>query len=198
MELVHEFVLASASPRRKRLLEEAGFRITVFPIQVSENLENNLNLTGQIQGVSLRKWRAARDAWTSTMGREALLLTADTMVLLDGQALGKPRDSAEAVRTLERLSGRLHQVVTALTLGLTSSSEPVERFETTDVRFRPVSGREILDYVATGEPMDKAGSYGIQGAAGKFVEEIRGPFDNVVGLPVELVRRTLTEMNWAR
>lgn len=191
-----EFVLASESPRRKLLLEEAGFRITVFPVKVSELLEKNLNVQAQIQAISGQKWKAAKTDWTRTKGVPALLLTADTMVVLDGQALGKPRDSDEAERVLASLSAREHEVITAVSLGLSSSSKPVEEICTTRVFFRPISRQEIQDYVRTGEPMDKAGSYGIQGLAGKFVEKIDGPFDNVVGLPVDLVRKLAQNNGW--
>lgn len=191
-----EFVLASESPRRKILLEEAGFRITVFPVKVSESLKKNLTVEDQIQAISREKWTAARDSWNRTKASPALLLTADTMVVLDGQALGKPSDSTDAIRVLSELSGREHQVITAISLGLSSSSSPKDATSTTRVFFRPISRQEIETYVATGEPMDKAGSYGIQGPAGKFVDRIEGPFDNVVGLPVDLVRELAAREGW--
>jgi septum formation protein len=196
MKLVRELVLASESPRRKQLLQEAGFAITVYPVKVSESLEKNLNVEAQIQAISRRKWEAARDHWNRDEGREVLLLTADTMVVLGGQALGKPSDSQDAVKTLESLSGKVHQVMTAITLGLTSSSSPIEAIEVTDVWFRPISRQQIEEYVKTGEPLDKAGSYAIQGRAWDFVEKFVGSFDNVVGLPMELLRDLLQKNGW--
>lgn len=196
MQLKHELVLASLSPRRKQLLAEAGFSITVFPVQVSEILEKNLKVQDQIQAISRSKWTAARAEWNQTKVREALLLTADTMVVLDGSALGKPLDAADAILTLEKLSGSVHQVITAISLGLSSSPAPIDSAITTEVHFRPISRQEILDYVATGEPLDKAGSYGIQGLGGKFVSRFVGDFDNVVGLPVREVQRLLRKNHW--
>ena len=196
MPLTQEFVLASESPRRKLLLEKTGIAFTVFPVKVSENLEKNLTVQAQIQRISLQKWQAASLEWNQTKGREALLLTADTMVVFEGQALGKPKDSSDAITTLQRLSGHSHQVITAVTLGLSSSLSPVESLETTDVIFRLISRQEILDYVATGEPLDKAGSYGIQEGGGKFVEKFVGSYDNIVGLPVDLVLRICRENSW--
>lgn len=192
-----EFVLASESPRRKQLLEEAGFRIRVFPVKVSESLEKNLNIQAQIQAISTRKWQASKEAWNKTFDQPALILTADTMVVLDGQALGKPEDFDDAVRTLERLSGRAHQVMTGVSLGLSSSSLPAEEICITEVFFRPISRQEIVDYVQSGEPMDKAGSYGIQGLAKKFVDKFVGSYDNVVGLPVDLVKKLAQKNAWA-
>lgn len=196
MKPIKEFVLASESPRRKSLLEEAGFLITVFPVKVSESLEKNLTVQGQIQAISKRKFNAARVAWNRTKDQEALLLTADTMVVLDGQALGKPEDSSEAIRVLQSLSGRGHQVMTALTMGLSSSDDFFENLVTTQVIFRPITRQEIEDYVATGEPLDKAGSYGIQGGGGKFVEKFVGAYDNVVGLPVQTVVEMCRTHGW--
>ena len=196
MKPIKEFVLASESPRRKSLLEEAGFLITVFPVKVSESLEKNLTVQGQIQAISKRKFNAARVAWSRTKDQEALLLTADTMVVLDGQALGKPEDSSEAIRVLQSLSGRGHQVMTALTMGLSSSDDFFENLVTTEVIFRPITRQEIEDYVATGEPLDKAGSYGIQGGGGKFVEKFVGAYDNVVGLPVQTVVEMCRTHGW--
>ena len=198
MKLTHEFVLASESPRRKQLLEEAGFLITVFPLKVSENLEKNLNVQAQIQAISNRKWQAAKAQWSKTQVREALMLTADTMVVLEGQALGKPKDSTDAKETLARLSGKAHQVMTAISLGLTSSSRPIEGCRITDVFFRPISRQEIETYVASGEPLDKAGSYAIQGNGKKFVEKYVGEFDNVVGLSITLVKQILRDHSWIR
>lgn len=193
---IQQFVLASESPRRKNLLEEAGFQITVFPVKVSESLEKNLTVQEQIRSISRRKFAAAHAAWNQTKGGPALLLTADTMVVHNGQALGKPEDFSDAVETLLRLSGDAHQVMTAVTLGLSSSSESFDEVVVTDVVFNPILRQAAEEYVRTGEPMDKAGSYGIQGLGGKFVQKVVGPFDNVVGLPVSTVAKICAEQGW--
>ncbi|MFN7728285.1 MAG: Maf family protein [Bdellovibrio sp.] len=194
--LIKEFVLASESPRRKSLLEEAGFHITVFPVKVSESLEKNLTVQAQIRAISQRKFVAAKTQWNRTKGQEALLLTADTMVVHKGQALGKPEDSDDAVNTLLRLSNEAHQVMTAITLGLSSRSESFDDLVTTDVFFNLISRQQAEAYVQTGEPMDKAGSYGIQGLGRQFVEKFVGPYDNVVGLPVSAVLKICQEHGW--
>lgn len=196
MHVIKKFVLASESPRRQKLLFEAGFLITVFPVKVSETLKKNLTAQEQIQVIAHEKFLAARHKWNQTNGQQALILTADTMVVLDGQALGKPADSADAINTLLRLSGHEHQVITAVCLGLSDSTFTIEKTQTTSVFFRLISRQEAAEYVATGEPMDKAGSYAIQGIGSKFVDTWSGDFDNVVGLPVNLVKEICKSQNW--
>jgi septum formation protein len=193
---MHELLLASASPRRKELLEKAGFSFKVFPVNVSEKIEKNLNLDEQILAIARRKARAALEAYKSTAKSKFIVLAADTLVILDNIALGKPADGPEAQKFLGLLSGREHQVKTAVILIEGSTSVEVSAVETTKVWFRKLSLDEIRDYVNTGEPMDKAGAYAIQGIGGKFVEEILGPYDNVVGLPIETLRNLLVKSGW--
>lgn len=121
------------------------------------------------------------------------VLTADTLVFLGEECLGKPRDEADAVRMLERLAGRTHSVWTGVALARQAAGalELAVRAQVTEVRFRSLSGAEIRDYVATGEPLDKAGAYALQGGAGAFVAELRGSADTVIGLPIALVRELL-------
>lgn len=194
----HQLVLASESPRRKDLLQKAGFSFHVFSVKVSESLEKNLTVDEQIMKIAERKAIASLQAYKPLKNERFLILAADTMVILDGVALGKPADTQQANDYLRLLSGRAHQVKTAVVLVEGSMDRPRMRqaVETTEVIFRPLSDKEILEYVASGEPMDKAGAYGIQGAAGNFVEKIKGPFDNVVGLPIDLVNRLIKEGGW--
>lgn len=194
-------VLASESPRRKTLLEEAHFSFRVFSVKVSENLEKNLNVDDQIKAIAMRKARAAFESYKSLKSEGFLLLSADTMVVLNGQALGKPENKTQAQAMLMQLSGQKHQVKTALCLVEGSKDQDgivklLVDLETTDVYFKTISEKEIQDYIATEEPMDKAGSYGIQGLGGKFVEKIVGPYDNVVGLPVDLLKKMLKDGKW--
>ncbi len=193
-----KLVLASESPRRKDLLQKAGFSFHVFSVKVSESLEKNLTIDEQILQIAQRKALASLKAYKPLKDERFLILAADTMVILDGEALGKPSSSEQAAEYLGLLSGRSHQVKTAIVFVEGSIERPKMRqaIETTEVIFRPLSDKEILEYVASGEPMDKAGAYGIQGAAGNFVEKIKGPFDNVVGLPIDLVNKLIQEEGW--
>lgn len=196
MHVIKKFVLASESPRRQKLLLEAGFLITVFPVKVSETLKKNLTVEQQIQAIAHEKFLAAQREWNQTNGQQSLILTADTMVVLDSQPLGKPIDSDDAIETLLKLSGREHQVITAVCLGLSDSDFTVKKTQSTSVFFRPISRQEAAEYVSTGEPMDKAGSYAIQGIGKKFVNSWAGDFDNVVGLPINLVKEICKSQNW--
>lgn len=204
---MHKLILASESPRRKILLEQAGFSFHVFSVKVSENIEENLTtaaqINAQIEQIAQTKGEAVLQTYKSLKSEPILILSADTMVIFKGRPLGKPKDSTEAQEFLTLLSGNSHQVKTAICLiegnfegGFLKKGRWVQALQTTDVHFRLISRQEIQDYVASGEPMDKAGAYGIQGLGGKFVERIEGPYDNVVGLPVDLLEKVLRENNW--
>ena len=182
-----KFVLASSSPRRQELLRNAGFTFEVRPSSVVEAVR-----PGETPEQFAR--RAAEEKAldvAAEVPRDTLVLGADTIVVVDGEILGKPRDAADATRMLRRLSGCTHRVLTGVCL--VRSPERIEalRHETTSVTFRGLEEEEIADYVASGEPFDKAGAYGIQGLASKFVTRIEGCYFNVVGLPVALVYELL-------
>lgn len=182
-------LLASRSPRRAALLEAAGIRFEVaLPAVVSEELPlgpggRPLDPGETVRRLAERKARAAAEA---RPGR--LLLAADTLVFLDGRPLGQPPDAAAAVRMLQALSGRTHLVATGVAMA-GPGHPPVSGHEVARVSFRDLSGEEIAAYVASGEPLDKAGAYGIQGAARGFVAALEGSEDTVIGLPVALVRQ---------
>lgn len=200
-------VLASASPRRQDLLSSAGISFAVQPADLDET---------PLAGESARDCaeRLAREkalAVWRTRPRD-LVLGADTVVVVDSAILGKPLDSDDAARMLRMLSGRVHQVITGVCLARPSRTAPsataakVSRdavrtedcelrasSETTFVTFNEMTNAEIRDYVATGEPMDKAGAYAIQGMASRWIPRIEGDYSNVVGLPVALVYRMLRE-----
>ena len=176
-------ILASASPRRKEILASAGLNFEVCPSAIDE-----APLAGEPPEDHAR--RVARDkalsvAAQSTAG--ALVLGADTIVVADEEILGKPRDAADAARMLRILSGVSHQVITGICLVRSSAEVVALTHETTSVTFRDLDDDEISNYVASGEPLDKAGAYGIQGLASKFVTRVEGCYFNVVGLPVALV-----------
>ena len=170
------FVLASQSPRRRDLLQLLRIPFTVCPADVDEAMNESLPAHREVARVSICKAEATH--------REPgdVVIAADTIVVLDGKILGKPADRAEAIAMLQALSGRDHQVMTGLTV--LQDDRALTPTEITDVHFRPLTQEEILRYVDTGEPMDKAGAYGIQGFAAPFVESIRGDYYNVMGLPV--------------
>jgi len=177
-------VLASASPRRRKLLEDAGHQVEVRPTYADESVPEGT--PPALAAVDL----AVRKAMACDAGR-AWVLAADTVGDLDGAILGKPRDRDDARRILRSLSGRDHWVCTGV--ALRAGGEVHTGLAQTRVTFRALSPREIEDYVATGEPMDKAGAYAIQGGAAGFVARVEGPMDNVVGLPMDVVRRLLRE-----
>jgi septum formation protein len=179
-------VLASASPRRRALLEEAGLAFTIEPIDADEQRLAGEPPADYVMRLALVKARAA-------FARHAadLVLGADTTVALGNDILGKPVDDADARQMLERLSGRAHVVLTGVAL-VWNGGERVA-VERTVVSFKPLSDEDIAHYVATGEPRDKAGAYAIQGLAGRFVDRIDGSYSNVVGLPVAVVLPLLAE-----
>ena len=172
-------ILASQSPRRRELLERMG--LTGFRIlapDIDERMDRSLPPAQLVERISLEKALAAQ----ALAQPEDILIAADTVVALEGRVLGKPVDQAEAAQMLRALSGRRHQVYTGLTV-LRGAARDTQH-ESTEVSFRPLSSQEIACYVATGEPMDKAGAYGIQGCGALLVDGIRADYYNVMGLPV--------------
>ena len=181
-----DIILASNSPRRRELLEQVG--ITGFQVispDVDERVEPGLSPAGMVEELSLRKARAAADK----TGPDGLIIAADTVVALDGAVLGKPRDREDAFAMLSALSGREHRVYTGVSV--LRGDRAVTEHEETAVCFRALAPGEIWGYIATGEPMDKAGAYGIQGVGALLVRGIRGDYCNVVGLPVFRLGRML-------
>ncbi len=176
-------ILASQSPRRKEILTELGISFTVVP---SHYEEDNARHIPPETLVKLQAEGKARDVYKKTGG---IVLGADTVVVLDGEVLGKPKNQEDAAHMLEALSGRTHHVLTGV--AVIKEGTMYSAVCTTAVHFRPISKEEIQDYIATGEPMDKAGAYAIQGIGQKFVEHIEGSYSNVVGLPKALTLELL-------
>lgn len=174
-------VLASSSPRRAEILGSLGIPFVADPAEVEEEV-----LPGETGRQAASRLAAEKGALVAGRRPEAWVLAADTLVLLDGRILGKPRDDADARRMLRWLSGRKHRVVTAVRLrrGEDSGQEIVE---TSGVRIAPLSAKEIRWYVATGEPRDKAGAYAVQGLGSRFIESVSGSYSNVMGLPARAV-----------
>ena len=181
MEII---VLASGSPRRKELLAKTGLKFSVVVSGGEEKAETS-DPAETVEKLSLDKASAVADLLQAEKEPQ-LIIGADTVVACDGEILGKPSDREDAFRMLWKLQGQTHQVYTGVTLLLKKNHTwQAHTFsEKTDVQFYPVSREELLAYIETGEPMDKAGSYGIQGGFGIYVKGICGDYNNVVGLPV--------------
>ena len=180
-------ILASQSPRRIELMREAGYDIQIFPADIDETPRAGESPFELVERLACAK--AAAIASLSIAASQAVV-AADTIVAIDNKKLGKPRDAAEACAMLRNLSGRTHQVATGVCI--ISAGKRQSFVEVTDVTFYELSDAEIEAYVASGEPMDKAGAYGIQGVGGRMlVRAINGDFYNVVGLPIARVKRTL-------
>lgn len=194
---MYQLILASESPRRRQLLQTAGFVFDVHPVKVSETPDKNLNIDEQILDIAGRKAKAAFSELKSASHKNFLLLTADTMVVYHTQTLGKPRNQDEAYEFLKLLSGKTHEVKTGLCLVESLAGQHVSHIETSRVIFRDLSDDEIWTYIQSGEPMDKAGAYAIQGLGRKFVSEFIGDYDNVVGLPVKAFENLLAKMKWS-
>jgi len=180
------FVLASASPRRQDLLAAAGYRFTVETADVDET-----PLAGEAAAAYVARLAEAKARAVLARCPGALVLGADTTVVVDGAILAKPADADDAARMLGRLQGRAHDVLTGV--ALVSATWSRVAVAATTVWFAPMTSAEIATYVASGEPMDKAGAYAVQGRAARWVSRIEGSYSNVVGIPVALVHRLLVE-----
>ncbi len=179
-------ILASQSPRRRELMTFLRVPFVVRVADISEDMDESADPAQQVAQVSRRKAEAI------FREQEDVVIAADTIVVCQGQILGKPKDEEDAFRMLQLLSGKSHQVMTGLTV--LHGEKAIVSTEITDVFFRPLTPKQIRDYIRTGEPMDKAGAYGIQGGAALFVEKIVGDYYNVVGLPVCRLSQILEEM----
>jgi len=177
-------ILASSSPRRADLLRAAGIPFEIVPVGVDESL-----LKLEPPGDHVRRLAREKADVAFANHPEAVVLAADTIVLVGGEIMGKPRDATDATRMLRLLSGREHEVLTGV--AIVARRGAVVEVARTRVWVNPLTDAEIADYVATGEPLDKAGGYGIQGLGSRFIDRIQGSYSNVVGLPVALVYRLL-------
>ncbi|MCI0403764.1 MAG: Maf family protein [Acidobacteria bacterium] len=183
-------ILASASPRRRELLANAGFEFEVIPSEIQEpGYTVGAPATFAERVAQLKAETVAR---SFALTYKAIVLGADTVVVAAGSLLGKPRSPEEARATLEKLSGHAHEVITGVAL-VENGGRSAVAHEKTTVQFRALSHEEIEAYVASGEPLDKAGAYAIQGRASRFVTRIEGCYFNVMGLPVALVDKMLRQ-----
>lgn len=174
-------ILASKSPRRKELLEKLGLK---FEVEESGFDENSVDQT-KFKPLELAKFLSLQKAKTTAKKhKEAIIIAADTFVVVDGEIFGKPKDKKEALKKLNKLKGRMHLVITGFTILDSKSNKISTKAVVTKVYFRKLSKKEINAYVESGEPMDKAGAYAVQEKGSDFVEKIEGDFFNVVGLPI--------------
>jgi septum formation protein len=173
-----KLVLASASPRRRELLKQAGIKFTACPVNMNESFKSTSPEKLVVRLAHDKAMAAAKKF------KRGIILGADTIVVCDDQIMGKPSDKQDAKKMLKQLSANTHKVMTGLALVNAKTGKIKTAIETTKVTFRTLSTKEIDGYISTGEYKDKAGAYGIQGRAGAFVERIDGCYSNVVGLPL--------------
>ena len=185
-----EFVLASASPRRKELLEKMGLQFSIVVSEADEStVSRDIPVNLYVQELALLK--ASATAKMLLRNKKALIIAADTIVTLDGEILGKPDGEDGAKKMLSSLSGRTHEVYTGYCVMRISDGKTVCNSVKTEVKFKTLTEQKIRLYIESGEPMDKAGAYGIQGLGSMLIEKISGDYFNVVGLPVSALADTL-------
>ena len=187
-----KLILASASPRRAEILRDAGYRFTVL----SSAIDETPHPQESPEDLVLRLAQAKADLAAARAVGPAILIAADTEVVLDGHIFGKPHSSEDARGMLERLSGRTHTVLTGVALIRLPNVERLSFVESTLVEFAPLSDEDIRRYLSTGEPLDKAGAYAIQGRAARYIPRIAGCYSNVVGLPLARLQQALTALGW--
>jgi septum formation protein len=190
-----KLILASSSPRRAEILREAGIAFEICATEIDETALPGEPAQAMVARLAEAKARAAA-AQMDAGPRECIVVGADTTVELDGEILGKPRDSASAREMLAKLSGRTHHVLTGIFLLQLPGGATQAAVENSAVTFAPLDENEIDAYVATGEPLGKAGAYAIQGLAGRYIPRIEGCYFNVVGLPLGRLYALLRELGW--
>ncbi len=188
---MEKIYLASASPRRKELLSQINLNFEILVPEVKEINDNTLapeevvKLNSEIKALAVSK----------QVDKNSIIIAADTIVVFDNIILGKPKDKNDAIHTLKLLSGKKHKVITGVTLIFNNLSKIETNFVESYVYFKNMTNDEIMYYVESGEPMDKAGSYGIQGLGAIFIEKIEGDYNNIVGLPISLIYDILKKYN---
>jgi septum formation protein len=190
-----KIILASSSPRRAEILRDAGIAFEILPTQIDETALPSETARAMVARLAEAKARAAA-AQMDAGSRECIIVGADTTVELDGEILGKPRDSAHSREILAKLSGRTHHVLTGIFLLRLPDNATRAAVENSAVTFARLSEEEIDTYAATGEPLGKAGAYAIQGLAGRYIPRIEGCYFNVVGLPLARLYALLRELGW--
>lgn len=180
------FIVASASPRRKEILQKAGYAFEVIPSDADESIDGEISPCEAVELLAFRKAQSVAEKHP-----DAVVFGCDTVVVSDGVILGKPKDKADAFSTLKKLSGKTHEVITGVCITENGRSESF--YEVTKVTFYPLSDETVESYIDTDEVYDKAGSYGIQGFGSVLVEKIEGDYFSVVGLPISKTARLLSK-----
>ena len=186
-----KYILASASARRQELLQRI---IKEFNVEVSNFDENTVVFNGSVDEYVINLAKGKATNIRENLKEDAIIIGGDTVVVLDGKILGKPKDEEDAYRILKELSGKTHRVYSGIVVINMYNNKIEEESIYTEVKMGNLTDKEILNYIKTGEPLDKAGAYGIQGYGGVFVEEINGCFYNVVGLPLNLLNKMLNKV----
>ncbi|MBF0291360.1 MAG: septum formation protein Maf [Nitrospinae bacterium] len=189
--MIKNVILASSSPRRRELLAEAGVEFEIIAPHVDETADTTISPEENARIIAERKAEAI-----SSTRRDKLIIAADTMVVLDGEMIGKPVDTADAIQMLTKLSGRKHKVVTGVAMAHVERGVLWSGVETSYTLFRPIPHETIVAYVKSGEPMDKAGAYAVQGQAAEWIEGFEGSVSNIIGLPMELLTRALRDLGY--
>jgi len=190
-----KLILASASPRRAEILRNAGFEFEVRPAHVDETILPNEQAQDYVKRLAETKAKAIAELASQQEGG-GYVVGADTVVVIETQIFGKPADADDARRMLRHLSGKSHEVLTGMALLRAADRQVNTNVERTRVEFLPLSEKDIEDYIATAEPFDKAGAYGIQGVGSRFISRIEGCYFNVMGLPVSRLWQILRPLGW--
>ena len=183
-----KIILASQSPRRKELLEKCGYPFEIDVADIDESISNTKDLNEEIRQLSIRKAKAVLERH-----EDCIVIGSDTIVVIDHEVLGKPHTKEEAKEMLEKLSGKTHQVITGI--AIISNQRTYSNTSTSYVTFEVLSKEEIDKYVATNEPMDKAGAYAIQGIASRYIKNINGDYYSIMGFPVSMVYEELKNID---
>lgn len=186
-----KFVLASASPRREELLNQLKLKFTIVPSRIDESQFNNLKPADMVEKLAVAKAEAV-----SVLVEDTVIIAADTVVVYQDRVLNKPEDAEDAKNMLSSLSGGKHQVITAVALMNSETNEYLVEHDITSVYMEEISEEEINKYIETGEPMDKAGAYAIQGLGALFVKKIKGSYYSVVGLPLNRLAKMLKKFDY--
>lgn len=186
-----KIILASNSPRRKQLLTEAGIEFETVSPSDEENILNKPFSYDLVEKTAMQKCLSVK----SQVTEPAVIISADTVVIIDNIITGKPKDFDEAFGMLKKLRGITHKVVTAVCIADTQSNRTSVKSETSEVTFKPLNDEQIKNYIYNFKPYDKAGAYGIQELSEDFISEIKGDYNNIVGLPVSLLKSMLKEIN---
>ena len=189
-------ILASKSPRRSQILKEFGYKFSVVTVQTSEIFDENLSLNDALCEISKTKVQAYLDVTDKSTIPNTLIIGCDTIVCNKGQVLGKPSDENQARVFLQDLSNSYHEVKTSMSLFSTQSNEWLHFVNTSKVQMKTLSDKVITEYIASGEPMDKAGAYAIQGLGAELVLSHEGSWHNIVGLPIEEFQKQLKIKGW--